>query len=390
MRRFVLLLTAVMISSSMVAKGDKSDKEITATGNLFALSLLDRISSSSEEDIIVISPLSASYALSMAANGAKGETYGQILEAMHSEGLSVTELNDYCSRLTSLLMNADTGIELGIANSLWISDELKVRRRFSNSIKRFFDGESAVLDFKDPQSPGLINKWCADKTEGRVDRVIDNIDPSDMMFIINALYFKGGWSSPFDSYNTAEGTFHGTDGDNAGVPFMRQKEGFYHGSGEGYSMVELPYGEGRYAMDIILPDHGISTNDLMKRLDPAEIFSSLSYGQVAVTLPKFKADFKTLMNDPLKEMGMELPFTSAADFSGISRTPLFISSVIQKSFIEVNEAGSEAAAVTVIGMCKTSLEVEKPFIFNVDRPFIFMIREKTSGAVLFSGVVRNL
>ena len=367
------VLAAAMALMPVVAQADDNIEGGTAGAvPSFAFGLFQEVVSNDGSDVVFISPMSASLALSMTANGASGSTQREMLSALGFD-CSIKELNEYNRSVMDLFASEPDGVELNAANSIWVSDVFPLKNSFSRKIRKNYDAVVTNLDFSDPASPSVINQWCSDNTAGRIDRMIEAIDPTTQLYLLNALYFKGLWTTPFDAALTR-----------AYFPYYSGTEG---------SMVELPYGEeGNFVMDVLMPADGISVDDFVSALDKElldKLSGSLQTDEIRLTLPSFKAEYEITLNDVLQRLGMKEAFTSSADFSAMSKDNLMISEVKQKTFIEVNEEGSEAAAITSVGMMRTSLGPE-PFSFTVDRPFVFLIRERTSGTLLFMGIVRNL
>lgn len=383
----LLPLTAAAQAEDVLKRGTGAE----ASGSSFTFGLFQDIAAYDESDIVFISPLSASIALSMTAAGAGGATQEEMLRTLGFEGLSVKDLNACNRGIIDLLSSDPEGVELNVANSLWVSDRFTLKSLYIRTAGSEYSARVSNLDFSDPASPSVINRWCAENTAGRIDKMIENIDPATQMYLLNALYFKGMWTTPFDAANTRKDIFHGNRRDSE-VEFMHRTASFPYYIGPEGALLELPYGEGSFVMDIFLPAEGVSAEEFASGLD-GEALSTLTgllqSDRIKVTLPKFKAEYETSLNATLQHLGMRDAFTPSADFSGMSKEPLMISEVKQKTFIEVNEEGSEAAAVTSVAVMRTSLAPE-PLEFRVDRPFVFLIRELTSGTVLFMGLVRNL
>lgn len=383
----LLPITAAAQAEDVLKRGTGAE----APGSSFAFGLFQDIVAYDESDIVFISPLSASIALSMTAAGAEGATQEEMLRTLGFGGLSVKDLNACNRGIIDLLSSDPEGVELNVANSLWVSDRFTLKSRYIRTAGSEYSAMVSNLDFSDPASPSVINRWCAENTAGRIDKMIENIDPATQMYLLNALYFKGMWTTPFDAANTRKDIFHGNRRDSE-VEFMHRTASFPYYIGPEGALLELPYGEGSFVMDIFLPAEGVSAEEFASGLD-GEALSTLTgllqSDRIKVTLPKFKAEYETSLNATLQRLGMRDAFTPSADFSGMSKEPLMISEVKQKTFIEVNEEGSEAAAVTSVAVMRTSLAPE-PLEFRVDRPFVLLIRERTSGTVLFMGLVRNL
>ena len=393
MKRLCILMLALLPITAAAQAEDvlKRGTGAEAPGSSFAFGLFQDITAYDESDIVFISPLSASIALSMTAAGAEGATQEEMLRTLGFGGLSVKDLNACNRGIIDLLSSDPEGVELNVANSLWVSDRFILKSRYIRTAGSEYSARVSNLDFSDPASPSVINRWCAENTAGRIDKMIENIDPATQMYLLNALYFKGMWATPFDAANTRKDIFHGNRRDSE-VEFMHRTASFPYYIGPEGALLELPYGEGSFVMDIFLPAEGVSAEEFASGLDGealSTLIGLLQSDRIKVTLPKFKAEYETSLNATLQHLGMRDAFTPSADFSGMSKEPLMISEVKQKTFIEVNEEGSEAAAVTSVAVMRTSLAPE-PLEFRVDRPFVFLIRERTSGTVLFMGLVRNL
>ena len=392
MRKTVCIMLAAAMALPFAAQAD-DNIEGGAAGAVpsFAFGLFQDIVSNGGSDIVFLSPLSASLALSMTANGASETTRQEMLSVLGFD-CSIKEVNEYNRSVMDLFASEPDGVELNAANSIWVSDAFPLKGRFCRTVRKNYDAMVTNLDFSDPASPSVINRWCADNTAGRIDKMIEAIDPATQLYLLNALYFKGLWTTPFDTALTREDIFHG-DSNDSQVKFMYNKAYFPYYIGPEGSMVELPYGDDRnFVMDVIIPPDGLSADEFVIGLD-SESLSRLSSGlqtdEIRLMLPSFKAEYDVSLNAALQRLGMKEAFTSSADFSDMSKEPLMISEVRQKTFIEVNEEGSEAAAITSVSMMRASLGPE-PVRFTVDRPFVFLIRERTSGTVLFMGLVRNL
>ena len=392
MRKTVCIMLAAAMALPFAAQAD-DNIEGGAAGAVpsFAFGLFQDIVSNDGSDIVFLSPLSASLALSMTANGASETTRQEMLSVLGFD-CSIKEVNEYNRSVMDLFASEPDGVELNAANSIWVSDAFPLKGRFCRTVRKNYDAMVTNLDFSDPASPSVINRWCADNTAGRIDKMIEAIDPATQLYLLNALYFKGLWTTPFDASLTREDIFHG-DSNDSQVKFMYNKAYFPYYIGPEGSMVELPYGDDRnFVMDVIIPPDGLSADEFVIGLD-SESLSRLSSGlqtdEIRLMLPSFKAEYDVSLNAALQRLGMKEAFTSSADFSDMSKEPLMISEVRQKTFIEVNEEGSEAAAITSVSMMRASLGPE-PVRFTVDRPFVFLIRERTSGTVLFMGLVRNL
>lgn len=382
MKKTVYILISVLVLAVMPS---------FAYGQDFSFSLLSSAAREDNADVIFLSPESISVALAMTANGANGITQEEILKTTGTGNTDIKSVNKFYRKQLEYLCQEKEGIILDIANSIWISDRWKMKRPTAKTIQKNYGASVSSLDFGLPSSVSVINGWCAENTEGRIKEIIDNISPADMMYLINAIYFKGLWSEPFNPSSSSTDIFHGTSGD-AETKFMYRKGNYRFFSDGKVSVLELGYGDGSMAMDIILPAEGtdiVQFAEQFNSLEYKKIIGNMETTEVKARIPAFKAEYETNLNTVLKTLGMKTAFTSAADFSNFSRIPMSVSKVIHKTYIEVNEEGSEAAAVTAVGIMRTSLGPEPP-AFTADRPFIFTIRDTGNGTILFCGMVRNL
>ncbi len=359
----------------------------------FDFRLLSEVAAAQQDPIICVSPLSASVALSMVAEGALGQTRDEILKTLGFD--DIKDLGKYYQQVTGMSGSDSSGISLGIANSLWISDEFSVKRGFKNTLHKYYNALVTTMDFSEASSAGRINSWCEDNTAGKIDKIIEGtIDPSTMMMLVNALYFKGEWSEAFNPQLTYEDKFYGIGGESDTKFMVKRDERYLYGVSGSAEILELPYGkDGNYVMDIVLPAKDVDIADYLESFN-ADVFnsleSSMSMEKISyLRIPLFKAECNMSLNDILKNMGICQAFSPSADFGAISKEPLMIDEVMQKTFIEVNEVGTEAAAVTAVSFMKASIDHER-LDFVANRPFIFIIRERNSNTILFNGVVRAL
>lgn len=362
--------------------------------NQFGLNLFRRVTEIAEErDNTLISPLSVSLALSMVYNGAAGETRKEMEKAMALSGLTTDQINQAHRALVEALRSADPEVKLRIANAIYYDHILKVREDFVTVNKKNYDAAVTALDFKLPEVLGIINGWVNSKTEGKIPTIINQIDKDLVMILLNAIYFNGIWKSKFGDQDTHNLPFRFGDGSTTEVATMSQETALEYTSNTLFSAVHLPYGKGRYRMTVILPNTGKTTADVIAELDNAKWNEWMKgfkmENKVVVKMPRFKFEWSLKLNDILSAMGMKTAFIPyKADFSGINDArDLYIAYVIHKTYIDVNENGTEAAAVTAVGMFTTSMPVDPPekIYFTVDRPFLFAITEKTTGTILFIG-----
>ena len=358
--------------------------------NAFALHLLQQTVAQTDESNVVLSPLSISVALGMARNGAAGETKTEMETALHLTGLADSTINTYYKTLIEGLPVVDKHVEVALANAVWYKEGFQIKAPFLQTNTDYFNASVAALDFDSPDAVKTINDWCASTTHDRITSIIEKIERDVRLYLTNAVYFKGAWQRPFDPKQTFDGQFNTTATTQKAIKLMNQVDTFAYAADNKAQYVDLPYGEGDYAMTLMLPVSGQSVDDLLDGLTAESVTSmlaSLRLQELSLTLPRFRTACSFEMKDPLSAMGMQRAFTAQADFSNISEEQLFISAVKHKTFLEVTEKGTEAAAVTAVEFTNTSMP-SYPFVV-VDRPFLFLIREKGSGVILFAGKVAD-
>jgi serpin B len=368
-------------------------KMVIEGSNRFGFELLRQVwKEEAKENNLMISPLSVELALAMTYNGAGGSTKEAFEKVLHVAELPTQDLNTSLHDLTKALMEVDPRVTMEIANSIWYRNTFHVEDAFLETNKKYFDAEVRPLDFSDPNSKKIINGWVDEKTHHKIPEIIDDIDPSSFMFLINAIYFNGKWKYRFDKKNTSRRPFYITPETTREVPMMTQKGNFLHTANDLFSAVELPYGRGNYSMVFLLPTPEKSLDEVVEALTPENwqqwlnAFDTLN--DLTVYVPKFTFSYKKKLNDPLIDLGLGVAFSGNADFSGINPDlDLCISEVRHKTFIKVDEEGTEAAAVTSVEIRFTSAGPGNTFL--LDRPFLFVIREKYTNAVLFIGRVSH-
>ena len=375
---------------------DEKSAQIVKADNEFGFELFQNVfTSETEHENIMVSPLSVSLALAMTYNGADGDTKTAMEETLKLYGLTTEEINTSYQTLVNALKSLDEKVILEIANAIYYRDTFSVEQDFITTNENYYDAEVSALDFNSPDAVDVINNWVADKTNDKIETILDNISGSHVMFLLNAIYFKGIWASEFEKSDTEEKDFYLEDGSTVQTDFMQQTNSVNYLSNDLFSAIELPYGQGNYNMYVFLPDADKTLEDITDNLNTdnwTTWLESFYEANVDIEFPKFKYEYEIELNDVLTEMGMEIAFNSFyADFTGINKGGgLYIDYVKHKSFIEVNEEGTEAAAVTVVAMELTSVGSGNSYVpFYVNRPFLFAITEKSTGAILFMGTVKN-
>ncbi|MCC5907116.1 MAG: serpin family protein [Balneolaceae bacterium] len=371
------------------------EKKLIEADRHFSYELFRNTVAYDDEENVFISPLSITMALAMTLNGAEGETYDQMRETLRLNGMDTDEINEAFESLMKLLTTVDPKVTLKIANSIWYREGLPVKEDFLERVRSAYNASVEGLDFADPAAVDIINNWVDANTQGLIEEIIDEIPGEIVMYLINALYFKGDWLRQFDTNNTRPADFYLESGETIQVDMMSQEDRFATYFSEEVQMIELPYGDSLFSMTILLPnDRDMPINRFVEEKVSAQNLakwrSNLSVGRdVILQLPKFELEYEITYNNILKAMGMEVPFDEwEADFSGIadvSPQNLYIDEVKHKTFIRVDEEGTEAAAVTSVGIGITSM----PPSVIVDRPFVFIIHERESGTNLFMGKVKN-
>jgi len=366
---------------------------LVESGNEFAFDIFRLILENSQESQnVIISPLSISYALSMAVNGADGATRDAMLDALRVNGITPEEINAPYKDLTQALLSLDKRVIMSIANSVWTEKDFAVKKSFIDILTNYYDAEAKSFDINDVTAPKKINEWISGKTNGLIKEMVDKLDDNTVMLLINAIYFKGKWKLQFDPDNTSAKPFYKTDGNTPDVQMMKQTEDFSVYDGDGFILAEFPYGQGNFVMDIILPDSKAGTDGILPLLTDGAFagwVDQLGKREVNVSIPRFKYGYKKQLKEILSDMGMGIAFTDFADFTNIADTPpLLINDVTHQAFIETNEEGTEAAAATVVEIGTTSMP-PPPIEFNADHSFLYIIREIETNAIIFMGRVTD-
>ncbi|UCF64214.1 MAG: serpin family protein [bacterium] len=368
------------------------ETKLVSSDNRFGIKIFKELSQSSPDSNVFISPLSISMALGMTLNGAAGETRLAMEKTLELYGLTQQEINQSYLSLITLLSQLDPKVAFKIANSIWYRDDLSFKQEFIDINKYYFNARVESLNFSDPGSILKINQWVFDQTHGKIKKMINQIDPNDIMFLINAIYFKGIWTYQFDPQLTQEDQFYHPAGHTITCQLMHQERNFFYLEDNDIQAVELPYGNGDFRMAIILPKKEVSLQNLISNITHEQLINWLGSFQTCqgvLEFPKFKFAYKKKLNDILGKLGMGVAFDPInANFSNLYEGlgNAFISLVMHKSFIQVDEEGTEAAAATSVTITLTSAGSDK-FIMRVVRPFLFVLYDKPSQTVLFVGKI---
>ena len=398
-----LAISMILISCKKTSENNLPDKPVPIDLTLKQVSLIESensfafdifreiLRSTPDSKNVVISPLSISYALSMTLNGANSATRDSMIKALRMKDITIGEQNQSYKDLTAALLSVDKRVLISIANSVWIENNFVVKKPFTDILTGFYSAESRSFDISDATVPSQINSWIEKKTNGLIKDMIDKLNDNTVMLLINAIYFKGKWNIQFDINATTNRTFTRTDGSNVTAPTMHQTETQKIYQGNGFTLAELAYGQGNFVIDILLPDNNslASVTPLLTVTGFKNMENNLSARKVNLYFPRFKYGYKKTLKEVLSVMGMRIAFTDAADFSNISDLSLLINEVTHQAFIETNEEGTEAAAATVVDIGLTSIGPDTPVLIDVNRPFIYFIRETTTNSILFMGKVAD-
>ena len=356
----------------------------------FAFDLFRRISSAEPTTKnVFVSPLSLHILLGMVLNGANGQTQQEIQKALKLNSQTLAEANQTYQNLLENLPALDPQVTLKLANSAWYRNTFQVTPSFQDVLKSTFQATVTPLDFNNPSSVDKINSWASEQTNGRIPKVLDQIQPDNVLFLLNALYVKGEWQEKFNPQATQDAPFTVVGNQSVTVRMMRTDRTMRRAFRPTYGAFELPYGSDKFAMTILLPAPTTSADALIQSLtaaDWSQLQTDMVTGKVDFGLPKFTFSYETKLNNVLTAMGMPTAFTDRADFTKISASGgMLLSFVKQNTFVAVDEAGTEAAAVSSAEFSTTAIQL--PTLCN--RPFVVVIHEKTSGVVLFMGKIAN-
>ena len=362
--------------------------DLVKRNNQFALNLFSEVKGLGSS---VISPISVTYLMAMLANGAEASTREEIMATIGAKDFDINEMNAFYAYLMQRAKTADKHTTLNIANYIALNKEFQLKKKYASTIADSYKGAVEALDFNNPESTKRINGWCSEHTDNMIPSIIDQVEPSAVAYIMNAIYFNGTWADKFDKNNTKKEQFNGYTRDIKYVDMMHRNAKYYYTSNDVYSAVTLPYGSGTYSMTVILPNEGKFIPDVTKALNAksiASLRSNMDECIVDLKLPRFTTEMKLSLKDIIAKLGAPSMFdTTRADFSSFANGNVYVSEMLQKAKIEVSEEGTKAAAVTM-GMVKlTSIRPDEPrrVDFHCDHPFIYMIQDNYTGAILFMG-----
>lgn len=368
--------------------------ELVAANSVFAFNLINDLAQAQPAANVFISPYSVSTVLQMTAIGAAGDTKAEMQQVLDTAGLSANSLYAASKALDQQLAG-HTNVTLNLADGLWFQRGLQLKRAFVNDNVNFFQAEIRNVDFLNPQTAQLINHWADEQTRGKIPEVVQFPFPRlTRLILANAVYFKGTWTLPFDTNATQPGDFHLPDGQSEQVPMMAQDGDFQYQENADFQAIQLAY-NGGLQMELFLPATNSSPQLLLASLAGGGIWMKVQAGFVGqkgtILLPKFTLRDQMTLNRSLEALGMTSAFGPGANFSGIASEPLYISQVQQTSFVDVDEEGTEAAAVTTVRAMPTATLMLPPdeFTMILDRPFFFVISDVNTGSILFMGIVND-
>lgn len=367
-------------------------REKAEADNRFAFKIFREVAKQEGENVL-FSPFSLNMILGMLYNGASGDTRDEIVQALGLADFSDTEINEYCQKIAEALLKVDPTTDIAMANSIWYRNSFSAKSDFVVIGKEYFDAEVQALDFGNSNAANTINNWVAHQTNNRIKQIVGASIPDDlMMYLVNAVYFKSKWQRDvkFDQEDTKPDTFTKTNDEKKKVNMMEQTSFLSYYTDEHLQLVEMDYGNRAFSMMAVLPSKDKHINQLIDYLDQEKWEHALNQMQrqkVWLKLPRFKFENDFLLDEPTRKSGMEKIFTGG--FNKISDDDLFVSNIRQKTFVEVNEEGTEAAAATSVVMIGFGRQTEpvEPVRFFGNRPFLYLIREKSTGAILFMGRV---
>jgi serine protease inhibitor len=365
--------------------------KISSANNKVAFKFLSETLKANNKENVIISPLSLNTILALTQNGAAGNTKEQMLKALELQGLDDNTINESYRNIIAHF-NSLKSIETKIGDSIWIRKNAHVKKELIDIGKNYYEAEINEVDFTKKDTVDTVNKWVSDRTAGKVDKMMDAFQDDTYMTLINTVYFKGKWSNPFTESSTSKQKFTSSDGSTKDVDMMKETMGIEYIKNTNFQAARIPYEDNNFGMYVFLPNKDSSVDKLVNEMTMEnwnKWVNEFKKTQVQVSLPKFKIEFEEELNSMLKGFGMKDAFDGNANFSNITdKTGLYIDLVKQKSYIDVNEAGTEAASATAVVMRTVSVPLD-PTQFTVDRPFIYAIADKKTGLIIFMGKVEK-
>ena len=364
---------------------------LVAENNLFSLKLIKAMNDADRSGkSFIYSPLSITYVLSMVNDAAEGTTEQELEQVLGFRQGGIHAANGFCKTLIDSLPKIDTSVQLNIANAIFVNKNYKLKATFKRDIRYYYDALAESHDFASPKTVNRINGWCNEKTNGMIPSILNELNPSAVSYLLNAIYFKASWEKTFKEKSTKEEKFTTTEGP-VKMPLMWQLEDFKYMKTSTFAAIDLPYGNGQWNMTVMLPHKGKSADDVIDYLAKNGIafINEYSWHEIDLKLPRFETESTTEdLIGTLKNMGINRVFGNSAEMPNMCDKSVYISNMLQKARIKVDESGSEAAAVTYaeyVDACISEEEPEPPIIFHANRPFVYAIREASTGVILFVG-----
>ncbi len=373
-------------------KAASMDPKFVSANTKFGFNLFSKLLIQDNNKNIFFSPSSIALALAMTYNGASGNTQSAMAKTLELQGMNLQQINSSYAKLKASLENPDSQVTLNIANSLWADKNASLKPDFIQNNQDFYQAKVTSLDFADTGTASIINNWVKENTQGKIDKIVEKIDPNRVLFLLNAIYFKGSWTKEFEPEKTAQLPFYLASGEEKQHPMMSQSGEYKYYETEQFQAVSLPYGEnGRVSFYVFLPKENSNLKSFHENLNAAnweKWMSQFALRDGFMRLPRFKMDYEATLNNSLSALGMEEAFSDNANFSEMGNN-LKISEVKHKTFVEVNEEGTEAAATTSVGIEVTSAKIpsQQPFQMIVNRPFFCAIRDNQTQSILFMGSI---
>lgn len=381
-----------VVNAAIVAS-NPNVRQVANANTDFGFNLLHKLTANQPTGNVFFSRFSISNALDMTLNGAGGQTRNDMAQALGLGAMDLDQINQGNSLLLKSATHPDAKVQITVANALWASSHIPLAPNFVQLCARYYNATATTLDFASPASVDAINGWVDKNTHGKIMRLVSQPDIAKATAVLtNAVYFHGKWQYKFDKTRTHDGAFTLAGGSVKNVPLMSQNGRFSYLETPQFQAASLPYGAGRMSLYVFLPKKGISLSAFVEQLNAANAdkwIGEMKPTQMTIILPRFRADYQTELKTPLSALGMGLAFDRSADFSPMGLPPqTYISNVIHKAVLEVDEKGTVAAAAT--GTIIETLSIILPqTVMRVDHPFYMAIRDNSTGTILFEGVIRD-
>ena len=368
----------------------EQQKTFVANNNAFTLKFLKAMNDADKSGkSFVYSPLSITYVLSMVNAASEGTTRTEMQNTLGFGNREIKDVNDFCKTLIDGLPRVDTSVQIHIANAIYVNKKNTLKKQFLQDMKGYYGANAESLDFSSSKTLNRINDWCKKKTKGLIPEILSEVNPDAVSYLLNAIYFKAAWTYPFKERYTQIETFTTEKGQEKKLPMMQQTDEFRYMKNNFFAAVDLPYGDGKWRMTVILPQKGKNVSDAIDFLaiGGMSFLSHMQSRDVSRKMPRFETESTTEdLIGTMKKMGIIRAFDeSQAEIRNMCNRDVYISRMLQKAHIKVDEKGSKAAAVTSVEIVTLSASMDPPEVFHADHPFVYVIRESSSGVILFVG-----